>query len=171
MTSYMSPKSNNQHKMVDPTAVPPGEPSMQASFHTFSPKMESLYGGAQLPTDRKRGYNKIQKYIQLSGNVMKFIPPSPSPSPEPLDQHHPSASPELASGSQSHPQPSSVVPPSSLPPSDPPTGLQLSESMPPSDVALPPLAGLRGSPESAEESHNSEDSQYNKLLEEIIQWA
>ncbi|KAG1905096.1 uncharacterized protein F5891DRAFT_1183802 [Suillus fuscotomentosus] len=156
----------------DHTAVP------QATFNVFSPAMDNLYGGTRPPADRNRGYVKNNQFLQLSGGFFGYMPPS---SPE-EDQSHPTTS---AAGGPA---------PIAVNPSPPGSESHASVPIPSSDAGLPPstsfesraatrgkrtmvesevLESVLGSLEFTEESHcdDSEDLQYNKLLEEIIQWV
>ncbi|KAG2104966.1 hypothetical protein BD769DRAFT_1393349 [Suillus cothurnatus] len=175
-------------------------PANLSRFHTFNPMMEDVCNSAQPLVSKKRSYIKKRKYIQVSRGFMEYIPSSgagdqehPSASPDIESQGHtpPMKSP-MTFPDSAHAPLSSLTPAS--PASAPLSSLQPSSMLPSSDnfestpeaqsqvietqavfellQALASAVPEIGSPDFADESHlkESEDSEYDKLLEEIIQW-
>jgi hypothetical protein len=157
--------------------------------------MEDIYGGAQPPAVKKRRYVKRSNCILISAGHMGYYMSSESPAGDPP---HPSApSPVSNTDRESYPTPL-MPPPASAPPSTPlpsespnlssflqpdiasPLSINSESAAPgqPSvvdsveDLADSELLELAPSPVESAHSHGSDsDSQYNKLLDEIIQWS
>lgn len=156
--------------------------------------MEDIYGGAQPPAVKKRRYVKRSNCVLISAGHMGYYMSSESPAGDPP---HPSASPVSNTDRESYPTPL-MPPPSSAPPSTPlpsespnlasflqpdiasPLSINSESAAPghPSvvdsveDLADSELLELAPSPVESAHSHDSDsDSQYNKLLDEIIQWS